>query len=285
MRFILTMLLAGIISSCLNGQKISDQQTLNLDVSQIHTIRIHNFKGKVNVTGSNSNQLKIEAQRTLKSQSSKRINELKSEIVLDHLTEDGVLVCYIKSPNIEFKIDAEGNASYNSWNPSNSGSGVFEVSFQFNLEVSMPKDKNLMVSTHHKPIVVDGINKDVIAKTHHDDLTIKNAGGNVSAKSHHGNVEVFYTKNPTKDGYYKSHHGDVRVTYQSAFSAEVSLNSHHGEFLSAFDWSLIPQKVGTKNGSKSTKYIVGNETIVKIGNGGPKQTFRTHHGDIFLLKN
>jgi hypothetical protein len=44
--------------------------------------------------------------------------------------------------------------------------------------------------------------------------------------------------------------------------------------------------VANESGGKGAKYKISGQsgTNVRIGNGGPLQAFKTHHGDIYLVK-
>ena len=62
------------------------------------------------------------------------------------------------------------------------------------------------------------------------------------------------------------------------------MKSHHGSFYTDFDWKAMPVSVAREDGKSGTRYRWGNGTQVRIGSGGIKMDFRTHHGDVFLTK-
>ena len=282
MKTIFTVCLAWAVIGIAIGQQFSDKNTISKDMSQLKTLRVHNFAGKVNIEGVSGNQLTINYTRRLKSKSARRLEAAKSEIKLENVTENGELIFFIKAPDKKFKIDTDGNGYYNSMNW-NKSEDIFEVDYEFEIDVKVPKDKIVYVSTHHKNITVNNIQGNLVARGHHNDIKVTRQGGNASVKTHHGNVEVAYTKNPTQDSYYKTHHGDIKVHFQKGLAAKANLYSHHGEFLTAFDWKIIPMQVSKSTDGKGKKYVSGKGTTVKIGSGGPMQIFKTHHGDIYLL--
>ncbi len=276
----------AIICSC-NAQTFTDQATYTVDVRKIDKLRLHNIYGPVKVMGTSGNQAKITVSRKLHSASSQQLEDAKQKIYLDSIFVDNSLIFFVEAPDRKLKIDEDGFAYYQSdWDRERNKNylKIFDVKYEFSIEMQVPAQKDLHVSTHHEDLEVNGMNSNIVVQNHHDDLLVKNVGGNATVRNHHGDITVYYTKNPTQDCSYKTHHGTVKVHYKDPLSVDVAMKSYHGEFFTDFDWVANPVRVTESTSSKGTKYVMGKGTSVKIGSGGPEQVFKTHHGDIYLLK-
>jgi len=284
MKKIAHILLLSLLVISLSAQTFSDEETLRIDLDGIGEVGLYIHRGDIKVVGSNTNQAVLKYTRKLKSASKKKLEEAKSEIKLVTEKDNGVLRIFHEAPDLKFKVDPDGRGHYQSpnWNNWNDR---YQVSFEFVIVLEVPEGLNLEVSNHHSGLAVRGVTGDIRAHNHHEDLEINDAGANVQAESHHGDVTVSHTMNPTSDSYYETHHGDIRVSYRSGLNAEANLHTHHGAFYSDFDWDYSPLKVSQTKSSKGTKYKIGKDTVVKIGEGGPTLDFHTHHGSIYLLSN
>ncbi|MFT4566122.1 MAG: hypothetical protein ACI9FN_001076, partial [Saprospiraceae bacterium] len=109
--------------------------------------------------------------------------------------------------------------------------------------------------------------------------------GDVRASSHHGDVLVSFGRNPRNELICNSHHGDIKIYAKDGFSGNVSMKSHHGAFYTDFDGENLPPivKVSKRDGKK-IRYKLGETTRYQIGSGGANLEFRTHHGDVSVIK-
>lgn len=284
---ILSLACLVTLTSCM-GQNFKDRSTFAVDVSQLDRFHLYNRRGAVTVKATGGNTATLEVTRSLKAKSSAKLEEAKKNIYVDSMMMDGELVFFIQHPDRRLEYDEErGFAWYNQrdrdWNWDRNDDDDLRV--EFTMTLNIPARTKLVVVNHEHPLKVDGMQADLIARNHHDGVLVENQGGNASVHSHHGDVEVFYTKNPTADCVYDTHHGDIRVHYKEGLSAEASMYSYHGDFFSEFDWSLMPITAAKSGERKGTRYKVKGQggTNVKIGSGGPLQRFKTHHGDVYLL--
>lgn len=280
-----TMLWASLLL-CLNAQTFKDEKTYTFDVANLDLLRVHNKYGAVKVTGTNGNKAVLTVKRSIKSNNNKQLAEAKEKIYLDSTYLDGELMFFVQMPNYRLEIDENGRAHYqsdhNSWN--NNQQSFYKNKFELTIELTVPKATQLYISTHHKDLFIQDINADVLAQNHHGHIRLASIGGNVQAHTHHGKIEVGLTKVPTRDAYFDTHHGNISVTFPQNLAAEVALSTRHGQFYTDFDYKEKSMPLKISNGKKGTKYKIGGGTGISIGNGGPKLTFETYHGSIYLLK-
>lgn len=287
-RLLLNLACLLTLSSCI-AQELNDRSDFSINANGMDKFQLYNRRGAVTVKASNNNTIKLEVKRHLKAKTSARLNEAKEKIYMDSMKVDGNWVFFIQHPDFKLQYDDErGFAGYENirWNDKNwNWKKDDQVKVEFTITLEIPARMDLVVVNHEHPLKVSGMQGELIARNHHDGVLVENQGGNASVHSHHGDVEVFYTKNPTKDCVYDTHHGDIKVHFQNGLSANAALRSRHGEFYTEMDWSLLPTKVKAEKNDQGTKYKVkaSGETTVKIGSGGPMQRFKTYHGDVYLL--
>ncbi len=266
------------------GQEFSDETTFMVNTQGLESFRLYNLNGNVKVTGVDGNSATLKLNRTLRSASSVRLEKAKTTLRFDSLILNNTIYFFMESPDRVFKIDPEGNGHYESdWDRSKNER--FEVKYNFDITLSVPKGLDIYVSNHRSNLQIENIEGYLYAKNHHSDLLAKDIGGNAKLKNHHGDITVSFTRNPSEDCEFYTHHGDVRIKYPGDLSADVYLKSRHGEFFTAFNWSPIPTPVIEKASDRGTKYIVNDRVSVRIGKGGPKLNVRTWHGDIYITQN
>jgi len=286
----LTIVLSLFITVALQTQTHSDHQQLTLDVSQYDEIHIYNKHGQVKVNGTSGSQATIDIDRKLKAKSKKKLQASISNIYIDTIVMDDVLVVYVNSPY--YYLDGDFNdrfmhyQTHKDYNWGNSWKKI-GVEFIFELDIEIPSSKDLVVTTHTGELEVRGISGKLAAKNHHNDVLLDQVSQVYYAHSHHGDVTVNLDRLPSSDIELDTHHGDIKLAVPSEPSAEVSFDSHHGSFYTDFNWTSKAPKVlksSSRRSKKKTKYKLGDGTVVQMGSGEHRMTFDTHHGDMYLIQ-
>lgn len=289
MKYITTLFFLMLTLS-LSAQRHNDVQNLNLDLAGYDAIHIYNKYGDVHVKGEKVATAQIRADRMIKARSKKKLANAISEINLTTSVIDNELIVYIESPF--YKLEGDYNNDYMSYRGMNDGmfnSGNWDkpyANFSFDMEITLPENVNLVVSTHEGSLQVDGMKGELIALNHHDGLKLENVENLSYAHSHHGDVEVQFSTAPSNDIFFETHHGDIKVSFPTMPSAAVSFDSHHGSFYTDFDWKQEPVRLSksTSRSNKKAEYKVGDKTTVSMGDGQYNLTFETHHGDMYLTQ-
>lgn len=283
---LLWMACLATLSHCI-AQTEEDRSTYSVDVSKLDRFHLYGRRGPVTVKATNGKTATLQVTRTVSGSTAELREKARKEIYLDSMIRGNQLIFFVQHPYLKLEFDEDGHAYYNSisnwdWN-SNKKEEQPKVEFAITLEIPAPT--NLTVTNHEHPLQISGMQGDLRASNHHDGVLVENQGGSADVHSHHGDVEVFYTKNPSRACTYDTHHGDIRIHYQPGLQAEASLYSYHGQFYSAFDFQMKPMTVASEAGGKGAQYKISNSkgTTVQIGTGGPRQEFRSHHGSIYLM--
>ena len=267
-----------------NGQAVEDEQVFTLNTTSLKSFNLHNMNGAVNVKGVEGNTATLKIRRRLESFSRDRLEEARESIAFDSLVIDNNVYFFTKHPDLNFEIDESGIGHYNSCCNRSNNRKKAKVKYEFEIELLIPRQLKLHVSTHRKTLRIQEIQGKLVAKNHHDDLFAENLGGNVKLKAHHGDIKASFIRNPTGPCSYFTHHGNITIGFPEELRADIYLKSHHGEFFTDFDWTSQPVAVVKNESEKGTKYMVNARTAIQVGGGGPQMEFRTWHGDIYLVK-
>ncbi|MCB0629409.1 MAG: hypothetical protein R2824_13765 [Saprospiraceae bacterium] len=273
------------------AQEFKDEATFTVDASKYDRFHLYNRRGAVTVKAANGNTATLKVNRRLKAKTKERLEEAKAQMYMDKMEKDGDIVFFIQHPKLKLKFGDDGFAWYSSEDENGWGwnSDDERIEAEYTITLEIPANTDLTVTTHEHPLKVSGMQGDLIARNHHGGVLVEGQGGSADVHSHHKDIEIFYTKNPTRECSYDTHHGDIRVHYPANLSADATMYSYHGEFFTEFDWNVQPMTVSTESREKGkgTKYMISGKsgTNVRIGRGGPVQHFKSHHGDIYLLKN
>lgn len=279
------LLWAGMVC-LLNAQSFSNEKSFTFDANGLSLLHVHNKYGNVQVKGTNGSKAVLKVKRTIKASTNSLLTKVKADTYLDSTCNNGELVFFVEMPDYHLEIEGDGQAHYSSdydgsiqWNKVNRKAKV-----EMEIELSVPKNTPLYISTHHKNVTIADINADVWAQNHHGSIKLAAINGNVQANTHHGKIEVGMTKVPDKDAIFDTHHGKIEVTFPPELSADFQLKTRHGSFYTDFDYQAVAMPAKLTKGKKGTKYKVANGTNIRIGNGGPKISMETYHGSIYLLK-
>lgn len=280
------MLAWAVILCHLNAQTFKDEKSFTFDVRNLDLLHVHNKFGNVQVKGTSGSKAVLKVKRTIKATTNNLISAAKADTYLDSTYNNGELIFFVEMPHYHLEINENGHAYYTSdyngsvqWNKINRKAKV-----ELEIELSVPSNTPLYISTHHKNLVIKDIKADVWAQNHHGSIKLDAIHGNVQANTHHGKIEVGLTKVPDKDAVFDTHHGNIEVTFPPQLSADFALKTRHGNFFTDFDYQAVAMTPRKVDGQKGTKYKVESETNIRIGNGGPKLNMETYHGSIYLLK-
>ncbi len=287
MKYIVIILML-LIGPQISAQKHNDKQILNFNIERFEAVHIYNKYGSVSVKGSERDGAVFEVERTVRAKSNKKLEEAISKIYFDTMVLDNQLIVFINNPYYSLEGDYDDRfMHYEGLNNGNWNRRERQrADFNFDLNITLPKNTNLVVTTHEGTLDVDGMLGALAAWNHHDDLLLKNVADVYYAHSHHGDVTVDMVTIPSANIDFDTHHGDIKVSMPSEPSVQVAFDSHHGSFYTDFDWREMPAKL-EKNESRSkrkAKYKLGDKTVVSIGKGGHMLSFNTHHGDMYLLQ-
>jgi DUF4097 and DUF4098 domain-containing protein YvlB len=163
----------------------------------------------------------------------------------------------------------------------------FSQSVSVSLDVTIPDNADLELTTHNGSIVIKNITgslnctthngkmtaEQVSGKaelhTHNGSVTCREISGDAKLKTHNGGVKVYYSQAATSvcDISLITHNGGVEIDTPKNFSGEVEASTHNG--------SINTELPITVKGKVSRRKLTGT-----IGTGQGKLYLETHNGSI-----
>jgi hypothetical protein len=164
---------------------------------------------------------------------------------------------------------------------------VFNQSVSVNLDVTVPRQTDLQISTHNGGVKIINITSNIKATTHNGAVKITNTTANINATTHNGSISC---KEISGDVKLKTHNGSITAVYSESAQAvcDVSMITHNG----GVNFSAPPNfsakvEASTHNGSITTNLpitVIGTVSKRKltgtIGTGKGRLHLETHNGSI-----
>lgn len=261
-----------------------DQSVLTIDMSKYDRVNIYNNVGEIRIKPTSTNKAVFETTRTIRATSSKKLKRATTEIQVDTMVVDGELFVFIDSPYSTLERRGDNywyqNHSYNNGDSFKSAG----IDSEFDFEISLPANTDGLVSTHKGDIDIHGVKGEIKVYNHFGDINLKGVQDVSKVHSHHGSLNVLFDKQPQHDLSLDTHHGDITISFKQTPSARLDLYSYHGSFFTDFEWQPLVTKVKTSGKNGKTKYKIGQNTNVQIGEGEHEIKFKSHHGDMYILK-
>lgn len=183
----------------------------------------------------------------------------------------------IASSSVEFSASENNNRvkiETNSWKK-----GI-------NLDIKIPENFDLKVSTVHGKIDVKGTNGQMEVSTVHGSLTFTDVSGSIVCNTVHGDVIANFKKvSPNEPMSFVTLHGNVDVTFPSNVKATTKMKSDRGEIYTDFEMTVEKSRPETKSAEKGGYKVSINSWVYgDINGGGPEYTMKNMHGDIIIRK-
>ncbi len=245
------------------------------------TVVVDNLFGKIQVNRAVTDFISYEVTKTIHATSASDLETGLSEINLGIIERNDSIILFMKAPYI---CDQWSGCKQNGrWIRRDKD----DYDFVFDFELKVPFHTNLSVQTIDEgDVQVTGIAGVIEASNVNGHVTIHDAQHIDKASTVNGNVEVQFAKKPQTDGNYETVNGDIRLHLPPDMNGLIAAKTMHGNLYTDFDYQTISPKLQTtrsKSGN-TTHYQLDNTFSIKIGQNGPRISFETLNGDIYLKK-
>ena len=226
-------------------------------------VRVHNVNGGVVVEPGTGDALEITATKR-----TRRGNPEDVRIELVRGGEGGgdVIVCALWSERATCGERGSRNNNINS--DDDDGRGDVSVEFR----VRLPAGVRVQASTVNGKVRVDGATAEVDANTVNGGIEASSTSGPVRARSVNGSIDVRMAQLGTESLDYSTVNGSMNIRIPANASAEIELSTVNGSLES--DFPLTMQGRMDRHNIRA-----------RLGNGGPRLSFRTVNGSVHLLRN
>ncbi|MEP1094909.1 MAG: DUF4097 family beta strand repeat-containing protein [Cyclobacteriaceae bacterium] len=183
----------------------------------------------------------------------------------------------IASSSVEFEASEKDNKveiETNSWKK------------PINLDIKIPADFDLEVSTVHGRIKIAGVKGAMEVSGVNGPLTFTDVSGSIICNTVNGEVTATFKEvTPNEPMSFVTLNGDVDVTFPASIKAKAKMKSDRGEIFTDFDMTVDKSQPEVKtNDGGNYKVSINAWVYGDINGGGPEFTFKNMNGDIIIRK-
>ncbi len=264
----ITILLCVVITlaGCEPTSKFRRTLSLTDTIATGNTFETLTHNGEITITGGQTNECLVSATITTYAMTDEEAAKLSDMV------------------DVKLKKTNKG-LSLNINKPDNSWKDYVSV----DLDIVLPKDNHLSLTTHNGDIQIVNINGEVKCVTHNGDIKTEMIQGSINARTHNGRIEGI---NVTSDLHFHSHNGALiaELSPDANPRCDISMNSHNGQIrlFTPIDLSAMVT-IDTHHGLIHTDVplkllgkIEHDHITGKLGNAEGTITCETHNGSITL---
>lgn len=263
--------LAGVAGA--DDLSVVENETIQRVFPAAKSVDLDNFDGSITVTGSGTQEIKVEIHKTIRARSAEKAQEAKREVQVDMAPHDDGLRIYVDGP---FRCKC-GDGSIN-WR----GSRFYGYEVSLDFTVQAPRSTNLRLRTVNRGnIRVENIAGTFDVENINGGLELLEVSGSGHAYALNRPVKVLFSGNPAAASDFGSLNGDVDITFPPGLSADLWMKTFNGHAYTDFDVTALPGRAGVREQRDGKFVYKTNEFFgVRAGNGGPELKFDAFNGDI-----
>ncbi|MDC8004347.1 hypothetical protein POV27_09810 [Aureisphaera galaxeae] len=274
----LCLLFVGVSYAQKHSETITDQKRFPSNSSE-NLLVVYNVNGPVRVEGTNGNEVSVTVKKTIEGNNTRQLEQGKSEIGIKVETRGNIIYVYHDSPYTEFNLETGRFNHKGSWNGS-------KYHYKLDITVKVPKNTNLELSTiNNGDIFASRVEaNDITVSNINGAITLEDIAGKTYANALNKDINISYSKNPSKDSKYASLNGDININVQSGLNADISFKSLNGDIYTNLETrsSSGAMEMSKRKGKKGTKYKMNKDTQFQIGSGGVQLDFDVLNGDVTI---
>lgn len=158
-------------------------------------------------------------------------------------------------------------------------------STRINLDIKIPNEFDLEVSTVNGGVEVSGVNGIHEVSSVNGPIKMTNVGGSLLSNTVNGDIIVTFTKiNDEEPMSFVTLNGDVDVTFPTSLKAVAKMRTDRGEIFTDFDMDIDRSKPEVNLDGDQYKVSLNSWVYGTINGGGPEYTFKSMQGDLIIRK-
>jgi len=274
--FVLALTTAGCVAEGQRRLNVEERETIRRALefsrsSETRILEVDNVNGRIRVTGYDSGNVDMVANKTIRAESQTTLEMAKQEVRLDITDNADTINIYVDQPGHQRSTQFSSRSNW-----SNHG---YEVTFDF--DVRVPRGAGIRLWTvNGGPIEVEDVAGDFTVNNINGAIEMRNVAGSGRAHTINGPVNVFFASNPKGSSHFGSLNGDIEVTFRADLSADLKFKTFNGGVYTDFPVTTVPTSLGTAQ-RRDGKFVYRNEfSQVRIGQGGPILEFDGFNGNI-----
>jgi hypothetical protein len=251
------------------------QKSFSMSGAQHKSIEVDNVWGSIEVVGTNSDQVQLTVNKSLRAESKDKLELARKEVTLDITEQPGSLKLYVNGP---FRCHCDDGCGHREFEG-------YIVKMDFQLRV--PRDIDIKVKTVNEGrIAVRDINGNFHAANVNGDIEINNIAGSGTAHTVNGPVKVSFRQNPHDNSDFHTVNGVVELRFAHDLAADFRFKTFNGSIFSDFPVTALPvHAMQEEHRGAKVVFRADRYTGVRVSSGGPEIKVETLNGDIRILEN
>jgi hypothetical protein len=239
------------------------------------SLEVDNVWGSIEVVGTNSDQVQLVVDKSIRAESQDKLAQARKEVTLDITEQQGLLQLYVNGP---FRCHCDDGCGHREFEG-------YVVKMDFKIQV--PHDIDVKVKTVNEGrVVVRDISGNFLVRNVNGDVEMSNVAGSGTARTVNGPVKVSFRQNPREASDFQTVNGNVELRFAQSLAADFRFKTFNGGIYSDFPVTALPVRAAQEehHGSKFV-FRADRYTGVRIGAGGPEIKVENLNGDIRILEN
>jgi hypothetical protein len=239
------------------------------------TLEIDNVWGSIEVVGTNSDQVQLAINKSIRAESQAKIDQARKEVILDITEQEGLLKLYVNGP---FRCHCDDGCGHREFEG-------YIVKMDFQLHV--PRDIDIKLKTVNEGrIVVRDVNGKFLVGNVNGDVEMSNIAGSGNAHTVNGPVKVSFRQNPRENSDFHTINGNVELRFTQGLAADFRFKTFNGSIYSDFPVTALPVRaIQEEHHGAKVVFHADRYTGVRINSGGPEIKAENLNGDIRILEN
>ena len=258
---------------------VQEQETIQKSIFmsgvQHKSLDVDNVWGSIEVVGTNSDQVQLTVNKSVRAESKDKLEQARKEVTLDITDQPGSLKLYVNGP---FRCNC------------NDGCGHREVDgyiVKMDFQLRVPSDIDVKVRTVNEGrVLVRDINGNFLVRNVNGDVEMDNVVGSGTAHTVNGPVKVSFRQNPRENSDFQTVNGAVELRFAPGLAADFRFKTFNGAIYSDFPVTALPvHALQEEHHGAKVVFRADRYTGVRVNSGGPEIKVENLNGDIRILEN
>lgn len=257
-----------------SSQQVKEQETIRKSFSLPageRSLEIDNVNGSIEVTGSETDQVQVVVNETIRAKSKEKLEQARKEVSLDATQDGGAVKLYVNGP---FRCHHDCAHSEHEG-----------YSVQMNFQVQTPRNIAVKLNTVNGRIEVKEVSGKYSVHSVNGKIGMENVAGSGVARTVNGGVKVLYRDNPRENSEFASVNGGIELYFSPNLSADFHFKNLNGGVFTDFPMTSLPD-ASIQGETRDGKFVYrGHGHIAgRIGAGGPEIKAENVNGSIRVLE-
>ena len=258
---------------------VQEQETIQKSISmsgvQHKSLDVDNVWGSIEVVGTNSDQVQLTVNKSVRAESKDKLEQARKEVTLDITDQQGSLKLYVNGP---FRCNCNDTCGHREFDG-------YIVKMDFQLRV--PSDIDVKVNTVNEGrVLVRDINGNFLVRNVNGDVEMDNIVGSGTAHTVNGPIKVSFRQNPRENSDFRTVNGAVELRFAPGLAADFRFKTFNGAIYSDFPVTALPvHAIQEEHHGAKVVFRADRYTGVRVNSGGPEIKVENLNGDIRILEN